>query len=87
MANYHFQMNSTYLTGITTGDATYTFEVNYYAPYNISFANATITSTCGGNMYVRLPFEVGVTGNANTDPLLMAQLQTNVDNYMASLEV
>lgn len=87
MANYHFPHNSFYLLGITTGEATYTFAVDYYAPMNLSFANATVTSTCGGHMYVRLPFEVAVTGNANTDPSLFAQLQINVDNYMASLEV
>ena len=87
MANYHFPHNSFYLLGITTGEATYSFVVDYYAAMNLSSANVTLTSTCGGSIYVRLPYEVSVTGNANTDPTLFAQLQINVGNYMASLEV
>lgn len=87
MANYRFPSEVMITSPVDICDANYTFTAEYLTHQNKSFALITVASSCGGGLVLRSPVFHDIHGDAATDPLLMAQLQTIVDDYMASLEV
>ena len=71
---------------IKIGGASYTTIPVYNSSANMSFARVSITTVCGSELIYNVPYSVFVTGNATTDPALLATLEGLVDAYMASIE-